>query len=58
MAQNKNAYFLRRAKVKAHSTFHCVVMGANAKRGSRTQNEIVASKRELPVKTLNIRILT
>ena len=27
-------------------------MGANAKRGSRTQNEIVASKRELPVKNI------
>ena len=37
---------------QAHSTFHCVVMGANAKRGSRTQNEIVASKRELPVKNI------
>ena len=32
--------------------FHCVVMGANTKRGSRTQNEIVASKRELPVKNI------
>ena len=32
--------------------FHCLVMGANAKRGSRTQNEIVASKRELPVKNI------
>ena len=28
-------------------------MGANAKQCSRTQNEIIASKRELPVKTLN-----
>ena len=38
---------------------HRIVMGANAKRGSRTQNEIIASKRELPVKkTLNIRIPT
>ena len=37
--------------------FCCVVMGANARRCSRTQNEIIASKRELPVKTLNIRIL-
>ena len=27
-------------------------MGANAKRGSQTQNEIVASKRELPVKNI------
>ena len=27
-------------------------MGANAKRGSRTQNEIVASKRELTVKNI------
>ena len=43
---------------QAHSTLHRVVMGANAKRGSRTQNEIIASKRELPVKTLNIRIHT
>ena len=53
MAQNKKCMFLRKAKVtsvfsilfQAHSTFHCVDMGANAKRGSRTQNEIVASKR-------------
>ena len=32
--------------------FHCLVMRANAKRGSRMQNEIVASKRELPVKNI------
>ena len=38
--------------------FYCVVMGANAKQCSRTPNEIIASKRELPVKTLNIRIHT
>ena len=38
--------------------FYRVVMGANAKRCSRTPNEIIASKRELPVKTLNIRIHT
>ena len=44
---------------QAHSAFCCVVMGVNARRCSRTQNEIIiASKRELPVKTLNIRILT
>ena len=42
MAQNK----------KMHSTFRCVVMGANARRCSRTQNEILASKRELPVKNI------
>ena len=36
--------------------FFGVVIGANAKRCSRTPNEIIASKRELPVKTLNIRI--
>ena len=61
MAQKK-CIFLRRAKVtsvlsilqlfQAHSTFHCVVMGANAKRGSRTPNEIIASKRVLPVKNI------
>ena len=28
-------------------------MGANARRCSRTQNEIIASKQELPVKTLH-----
>ena len=38
--------------------FYRVVMGANAKRCLRTPNEIIASKRELPVKTLNIRIHT
>ena len=38
--------------------FYRVVMGANAKRCLRTTNEIIASKRELPVKTLNIRIHT
>ena len=37
-------------KLQAHSTFRCVVMGANARRCLQTQNEIVASKRELPVK--------
>ena len=42
---------------QAHSAFRCVVMGANARRCLWTQNEIIASKRELPVKTLNIRIL-
>ena len=36
---------------QVHSTFRCVVMCANAKRCSRLQNEIIASKRELPVKT-------
>ena len=61
MAQNKKCIFLRRTKVtsvlsicslfQAHSTSRCVVMGANAKRCSRTQNEIITSKRELPVKT-------
>ena len=35
----------------------CVAMGANARQCSRMQYEIIASKRELPVKTLNIRIL-
>ena len=68
MAQNKIYIFLRRAKVKvcslfcslfqAHSAFRCVAMGANAKQCSRTQNKIIASKRELLVKTLNIHILT
>ena len=43
---------------QVHSAFRCVVMGANIKRFLRTQNEIIASKRELPVKTLNICILT
>ena len=38
--------------------FRCVVMGANVKLYLQTQNEIIASKRELPVKILNIRILT
>ena len=49
MAQNKkNEYFYVGLKLQvfslfcrlfqAHSTFHCLVMGANAKRGSRTQN--------------------
>ena len=37
---------------QAHSAFRCVVIGANARRCSRMQNEIVASKRELSVKTL------
>ena len=67
MAQNKKNYILCRAKVtsvlfcnlfQAHSAFHCVVMGANARRCSRTQNEVIVSKRELPVKTINILILT
>ena len=39
-AQNKKCIFLSRAKVT--SVLSCVVMGANAKRGSRTQNKIVA----------------
>ena len=63
-----NAYFyVRRAKVtsvfsilclfQTHSMFYLVVMGANSKRCSRTPNEIIASKGELPVETLNIRIL-
>ena len=43
---------------QAHSAFRCVVMGANARRCSRMQNETITYKRELPVKTLNIRILT
>ena len=68
MAQNKKCLFLRRAKVtsvlsilqfvSAYSAFRCVIMGANTRRCSRKQNEIIASKRELLVKTLNIRILT
>ena len=36
----------------AHSTFRYVVMGANARRCSQTQNEIIASKTELPVKNI------
>ena len=40
---------------QAHSAFRCAVMGANARRCSRTQNGMF--KRELPVKTLNIYIL-
>ena len=69
MAQNKNNYIfyvVLKLQVcslfcnlfQAHSAFRCVVMGANAKRCSQTKNEIIASKRDLPVKTLNIRILT
>ena len=67
MAQNVNMYILCRVNVTSvlsilfvsgAYTFRCVVMGANARRCSRTQNEIIASKRELPVKTLNICILT
>ena len=60
MVQKKNEYFYVGLKLKvcslfcslfqAHSTFRCVVMGANARRRLQTQNEIVASKRELPVK--------
>ena len=38
---------------QAHSAFRYAVMGANAGRCSRTQNEIIASKTELPVKKLN-----
>ena len=38
---------------QAHSALRCVVMGANTRRYSRTQNEIIASKLELSVKTLN-----
>ena len=68
MAQNFNVYFYVGLKVQVcslfyslfqeHSAFRCVVMGANTRRCSRMQNEIIASKRELLVKTLNIRILT
>ena len=69
MAQNKkNEYFYIGLELQvcslfcrlfqAHSVFRCVVMGANTKRCSRTHNEIIASKREFPVKTFNIRILT
>ena len=43
---------------QVHSVFRCVVMGANARRCSGTQNEIIASKRVLQVKTLNIHIRT
>ena len=43
---------------QAHSVFRYVVMDANTGRCSLMQNEIIASKTELPVKTLNIRILT
>ena len=43
---------------QAHSVFRYVVMGANTGRCSRTQNDIVVSKTELPVKKLNIRVLT
>ena len=42
---------------QAHIAFRCVVMGANARRCERTQNEIIASKTELLVKKLNVRIL-
>ena len=38
---------------QAHSAFRYVVMGANARRSSQTQNKIIASKTELPVKKLN-----
>ena len=37
---------------QAHSTFRCVVMGASVRRCSQTQNEIIVSKTELPVKNL------
>ena len=42
---------------QAHSVFRYVVMGANVRRCSRTQNEIIASKTELPVKILNFAFL-
>ena len=35
-----------------------VVMGDNARRCLRMQNEMIESKTELPVKKLNVRILT
>ena len=35
-----------------------VVMGANARRCSQAQNEIIMSKTELPVKKIKSRILT
>ena len=38
---------------QAHSAFRYVVMGANARRSSQTQNKIIVSKTELPVKKLN-----
>ena len=67
MAQIKNVYFYVGLKLQvcslfcslyqAHSVFCCIVMGANTKRCSRTPNEIIASKRKLPLKTLNIRTL-
>ena len=38
--------------------FRYVDMGANARRCSQTQNEIIASKTELPVKNINVCILT
>ena len=38
---------------QAHSVFRYVVMVANIRRCSRTQNEIIASKTELPVKKFN-----
>ena len=43
---------------QAHSALHCVVMGANARRCSQMQKRIIASRQELPVKTLNICIPT
>ena len=38
--------------------FRYIVMGANARRCSWTQNDITASKTEPPVEKLNISILT
>ena len=43
---------------QVYGVFRYVVMGANARRCSRMQNEMIASKTELPVKKLNVRILT
>ena len=42
-----------RCLFQAHSAFRYVVMVANIRRCSRTQNEIIASKTELPVKKFN-----
>ena len=36
---------------QAHSAFRYVVMGANTRQCLRTQNKIIASKTELPVKS-------
>ena len=60
--QNLNIYIFVGLKLQVcslfclfqvHSAFRCVVMGANARRCSQMQNEIIASKGELPLKTLN-----